>query len=544
MTTVHRSGYIIPNASDAGINSLQAEPDAGDFSILGNNTFGVLSGGVCTNGGGTGISVSAGAFLIDGEIVTSTSGSVTLSVGDSSPRFDLVGYDTETSQFAHIAGEPSSEPKFAFIPDTFVVLAAVFINSLATTIEASDIVDKRHLLLSGARGAVSGVSTFIRNIDPDATLPTFGSTLFKVTGAGTISWGSSGSPSISKDVAGTGVAVSGKLTAGTGIGVTGNADVSGDLTVTGVAKSSNFKRGSVDPTAGAIAGSPGDIYSRTTTGQQFTRLASGTWAEIYADEYPPGTVIASLLEGAAVTTFMGAGWLEFGGTYADANVGRLASMGSNFAGWHNVEAGQWTLPDLNNTFLAGSALESLNGVPAVVGDNAVTISTAQLPSHKHFDGSLVEGQLRTSAMGSHVHTVSSVAAGGHSHSVSGGLHDHPINDPHHSHSANHGNNIPANFVATLWGGGSKLDGPIADKSHTWSVDAALYTTDEPTGVTIRPNTGNHSHEVAAVVGHTHTISAAAAGEHFHTMPTESGAGSGSPVDVTPKHLKVHYYLKV
>ena len=67
MTTVHRSGYIIPNASDADINSLQAEPDAGDFSILGNNTFGVLSGGVCTDGGGTGISVSAGAFLIDGE---------------------------------------------------------------------------------------------------------------------------------------------------------------------------------------------------------------------------------------------------------------------------------------------------------------------------------------------------------------------------------------------------------------------------------------------------------------------------------------------
>jgi hypothetical protein len=534
MTTVHRSGYIIPNASDADINSLQAEPDAGDFSILGNNTFGVLSGGVCTDGGGTGISVSAGAFLIDGEIVTSTSGSVTLSVGASSPRFDLVGYDTETSQFAHIAGEPSLEPKFAFIPDTFVVLAAVFINSLNTTISASDIVDKRHLLLSGARGAVSGVSTFIRNSDPDT-----GSALFSVTGAGTISWG--GTSSLSSN--GTDVTVSGKINANTGIGVTGNADVSGDLAVTGVATSSNFKRGAGDPNSTSLAGNPGDIYSRTN-GQQFTYLQSGTWAEIYADEYPPGTVLSSLLEGDAVTTFMGAGWLKFGATYANADVGRLASMGSNFAGWYNSGSGQWTLPDLSNTFLAGSALGSLNGVPAVVGDNAVTISTAQLPSHKHFDGSLVEGQLRTSAMGSHVHTVSSVAAGGHSHSVSGGLHGHPINDPHHSHSANHGNNIPANFVATLWGGGSKLDGPIADKSHTWTVDAALYTTDEPTGVTVQPNTGNHSHSVAAVVGHTHTISAAAAGEHFHTMPTESGAGSGSPVDVTPKHLKVHYYLKV
>ena len=537
MTTVHRSGYIIPNASDADINSLQAEPDAGDFSILGNNTFGVLSGGVCSGESGTVISVTAGAFLIDGEIVTSTSGSVTLSVGASSPRFDLVGYDTD-SGLTHIAGTPSAEPKFAFIPDTFIVLAAVFINSLDETISASDIVDKRHLLLSGAKGAVSGVSTFIRNIDPDT-----GSALFSVTGAGTISWGSSGSPSISKDVAGTGVAVSGKLTAGTGIGVTGNADVSGDLTVTGVATSSNFKRGAGDPNSTSLFGNPGDIYSRTN-GQQFTRLASGTWAEIYADEYPPGTVLSSLLEGDAVTTFMGAGWLKFGATYADADVGRLASMGSNFAGWYNSGSGQWTLPDLSNTFLAGSALGSLNGVPAVVGDNAVTISTAQLPSHKHFEGSLVEGQLRTSSMGSHVHTISSAVAGGHSHSVAGGLHDHPVSDPGHEHSANHGNNIPTNFVAVLWGGGSKLDGPFHDKSHTWTVEPCLYTTRNPAGITIPPNTGNHSHSLATVVGHTHATSAASAGEHFHTMPTESGAGSGSPVDVTPKHLKVHYYLKV
>ena len=543
MTSVHRSGYIIPNASDDGINSLQAEPDAGDFSILGNNTFGVLSGGVCSAGGsGTTISITAGAFLIDGEIITSTSGSVLLSVGASSPRFDLVGYDTETSRFAHIAGEPDSEPKFAFIPDTFVVLAAVFIDSLDQTISATDVVDKRHLLLSGARGAVSGVSTFISNSDPET-----GSTLFKVTGAGTISWGSSGSPSISKDVAGTGVAVSGKLTAGTGIDVTGNAAVSGNLTVTGVATSSNFKRGDAHPGAEpVVAGNPGDIYSRTN-GQQFTRLAppvGGTWAEIYADEYPPGTVLSSLLEGDAVTTFMGAGWLKFGNSYASADVGRLASMGSNFAGWYNSGSGRWTLPDLNNTFLAGSSLNDINGVPAVVGDNAVTISTAQLPSHKHFDGSLVGGQLRTSATGNHIHNVSSANAGSHSHNVTDGRHGHPITDPEHAHSANHGNNVPANFVATLWGGGSKLDGPFHDKSHTWTVEAALYTTTNKTGITIPEGHGDHVHTVGTVNGHTHDISVSGAGDHFHTMPNEAGAGSGSPVDVTPKHLKVHYYLKV
>jgi hypothetical protein len=530
----HRSGYIIPNASD-GVNSLQAEPDAGDFSILGNNTFGVLSGGVCGDGGDTSISITAGAFLIDGEIVMSTSGSVTLSIGDTYPRFDLVGYDTESAGFTHIAGDPSSEPKFAFIPDTFIVLAAVFIDSQVEVIDPSDIVDKRHLLLNGAKGSVSGVSTFIRNSDPDTGLP-----LFSVTGAGTISWG--GTSSISSD--GTDVTVSGKLTAGTGIDVTGNAAVSGNLTVDGVATSSNFKRGSAHPGAEpAVAGNPGDIYSRTN-GQQFTYLQSGTWAEIYADEYPPGTVIASLLEGTAVTTFMGAGWLKFGATYADADVGRLASMGSNFEGWHNVGAGQWTLPDLSNTFLAGSAIGSLNGVPAVIGDNAVTISNAQLPSHKHFEGSLVEGQLSTNVAGSHIHTITSAAAGGHSHSVSGGLHSHPVNDDGHAHSANpYGDNTKVNFVATVWGGNNKLDGHFSDKSHTWTVDTALYTTLEPTGVTI-PQSGNHSHSVATVVGHTHATSAASSGEHSHTMPTESGVGSGSPLDVTPKHLKVHYYLKV
>ena len=523
----HRSGYIIPNASD-GVNSLQAEPDAGDFSVLGNNNYGVLYGGLCTPGGGLSVNVAAGAFLVNGAIVVAPAGSVTLASHSGDPRFDLVGYNSEG--MTCIQGVASSEPKFGFIPSGFVLLAAVLVAGDDVVI-ASDIVDKRHMLLNGVRGAVTGESVFSSNTDPDT------GDVFQISGSGEIRWGlSPSSANISSD--GTDITISGSINATGGIDVTGNSKVTGNFEVTGVAKSSNFQRGTGDPNSPLRAGNTGDIYTSLTTGQQYTRLSTNSWAEIYADEYPPGTIISSLLEGEFITSFMGQGWLQFGQTYEEELIGRLYNdqMGTQFSSWDNGD-GTWTLPDLSNTFLMGGLVSGT----APVGTNKVTLGTANLPAHRHFNG-----VSNTLPSGSHSHAQSGMASAGlHSHDIGGGTHPHDIDDLGHFHRANpYGTNVPVSFVATVWGGDSKLDGLNADASHTWTVGAAGTTTVEPSRVSVRPGGGNHSHTMTPIGAHTHTLNIAQQSDHVHALPTEQSVGEGTEFDIMPKHLTVHYYLKV
>jgi hypothetical protein len=523
----HRAGFLIPNASDVGVVSYrQAEPDAGDFSILGNDRYGVFYGCGLTSSGLT-LALTDGPhiILVDGVVqLLPSTGSVTINTGSTTDRFDLIGWDVAASDLTVIAGVPVDDPKFAEIPDGVVVIAAVYVAAGASSINNSNVIDKRRLLLHGARGAAAGNETFLYNLLPSGQIG------FSATGSGTLGWDDN---SVSLGITGNKLTVNGKrFHASSGLDVTGSIEIDGSATVSGVLAASNYKRGAGDPTAAGVAGVPGDEYSRTDTGQKYIYRSGGIgWAEIYADEYPPGTIIASLLTGPAAETHM-AGWLPLNGQPVnDADVGRLPDLGSPFSSWNNGN-GTWTMPDLSGKVLLG-------GVPgATGGTGAVVLTEANLPPHKHFGGAASTG-----AGGGHTHPGSTSSAGGHNHEVTGGSHSHTVNDPMHAHSGNHGNNVATPFIVAEWNGQNKLDGPFNDSSHTWSVGPSNFTTLNKTGITI-PTGGAHSHSVSSVAGHTHAVSVSSVGAHSHSFPEESPVGSGKPLNVVPPHLAVTYYVKI
>ena len=524
----HRPGFLIPNASDPIVSYRQAEPDAGDFSILGNDRYGVFYG--CTLIP-SGLSVALGAgphiILADGSVTQiPNSGSVTLNTGSTTDRFDLVGWDTVSGGLSVIPGTPVDDPTFAEIPANFVVFAAVLVVAGASSVLPANVIDKRRMLLQGARGAAGADQTFLKNLLPD------GGVGFHATGSGALSW-SDGAVTLSyaEDEE---LTVTGKrFHAAAGLTVTGSIEVDGAITATGVFQASNYKRGAGDPNGLSVPGAYGDEYSNTLTGQKYIwRGVSIGWAEIYADEYPPGSVVASLLSGSDAATHM-VGWLPLTGlTFNDAQVGRLGTLGAPFTSWNNGD-GTWTLPNLSGrTLLGGSIVGQLGGA------NSVTLFPNNLPPHQHFGGAGTTGD-----GGGHTHTGTTGVAGDHTHSVSGGAHPHPVDDPGHSHSGNHGNNVPTNFIVAEWGGTNKLDGPFHDASHTWSVGPAIITTIEKTNIVI-PTSGTHSHAVSTQGGHTHSVSLTAVAPHAHPFPVESPVGESRPLNTTPAHIAVTYYVKI
>ena len=366
-------------------------------------------------------------------------------------------------------------------------------------------------------------------------LPGDGEVGFTITGDGTLKWASDGVTVRYQTGPKRLVVSGGKLVAEDGFNAGATSYITGDLHVSGHIFSSDRLRGPSDPNGAGIPGTPGDIYSNTTTGQQYTYRTGVGWAEIYADEYPPGTIIASLLQGADAATHM-VGWLPLDGTQylaTDPALGRIPSLAS-LNGWKSVVGGSevYTLPDTRGAFFMGAT-----GAPgAVSGSNTKTLITDNLPPHKHFPVT------STAVSGAHTHSVSLTASGAHSHTVSGGAHSHTVEDPGHMHGGNHGYNIRTSFILVLWGGNYRLkSGPGTDPGP--SVDAFEWSTKETTGITIPPS-GSHAHVVSQQSDHSHVATASTVAGHSHELPTESVVGNSTPMDITPKHLSVIYYIKV
>lgn len=527
----HRQGFVVPNAGDAIVGFRQAEPDAGDFSILGNGNYGVLAGCGCSVNVLT-ISISAGPNILvhDGVVVNLGTGlSVSVQPGAATDRFDLVGWDGDV--FELLIGTPSDDAQFPEIPDGWTPLWAVYVPAGASSLTNANLTDKRRWFGHGARGAVGTDATFLLNqID--------GATAFEVSGGGELKWNQN-SVSLRYEEDPDRIVVDGGRTVFTGgFDALTDSTVVGDLDISGLLTASNHKRGAVDPSGASVPGVPGDQYSRTDTGQLYTYRTGGVgWAEVYADEYPPGTLVSSLLSGGDVTTHM-VGWLPLDGTVydaADSRLGRIPTL-SSFNSWRSPKVGggfQYTLPNMGGRFTMGAT------TPRQFGGSATkTLSTANLPSHSHFGGAST-----VSAGGGHTHAVTVEQGGSHQHSISGGSHSHSVNDPGHAHRANHGVNVPTNFIVTMWGGNNKLDGPIHDKSHTWTVDVMPWTTLDFSNITI-PVSGAHSHVLTAHAGHSHNANASSHAGHTHPFPPEASVGQSQPFDVTPAHLTVVYYVKV
>ena len=521
----HRPGGVIPNASDSGISFRQAEPDAGDFVVLGSGNFGVLDGyDLTVSPGSVSIGSATNRAVVNGNIVTTAQGSsLSIRSSGSSDRLDLVGVDA-SGNLVLLEGTASDDAKFAPVPAGVTVLWAIFVPANSGTLTNDSAVDKRRWFQQGAKGSVSASSIYSKNVLADGTA-------FTIKGDGSIEWPSGMKLNATSSPAK--VSFSDGVLEIQNLNVTGTGSIGGNLTVGGTVTSSNIKRGSVNPNAGNVPGTLGDLYSSTTTGQLFTYMAAtGDWAEIHADEYPPGTIISSLLVGPDASTYL-PGWLALdGGVYpaSDPRLGRIPSIQS-FSGWYNAVTDSYHLPDLSGRYLKGVT-------PGSVGGSGSTVLTADnLPAHKHFSSA------NTLSAGGHTHSSAATTSGAHAHDISAGSHTHTVNDPGHAHNANHGYNTPTAFIASVWGGGSKIDGPMNDGSHTYSVDALMWTTLDKTGVTIN-NSGAHGHGVASAGTHTHTITIGNDPGHTHQLPTESTVGISKPVDIDPPFFGVSYYLKV
>ena len=521
--------FIVPNALDVTDSIRQAEPDAGDWKTVGSRRSGVFSGLNVTEGAGMSVSVAAGRYTLNGvNYELASPANVPLTNGGSQPRFDIVGLTTSGPTV--INGTASDDPVFPLYNDgddeTFLPLAAVYVDVADSNVVNDMIVDKRVLLMDGARGAAAAADTFLHNESDDAD--------FSVSGEGLFDWGSLVRlvPNGNKVTFDTGdVEVDNDLYVnGTLYGATG--EFSGDIT------SDNIRKGPGAPSNGD--GNNGDIF-QSELGVLYVKRAN-SWEEIYADEYPVGTIIANVQD---PTTFLDDNptWAHCGASaqVVDRNQesNKYERLVDKVTAWAVVPNVSVRIPSgVEAALISGANPNAL--ASDVVGSNYHQLSEAELPRHKHLSGGT------TQAGGSHSHPLTIQNGGSHSHSMSNsGNHSHPVSDPGHRHNGMnpYDNDVATYFCGAVWGGNNKLDAHFSDASHTWTVDMSISTIKAVTGITI-PSSGAHVHNMSSSGSHSHAASITGAGSHTHALPTETEVGSDQSFDKRPKHLEVNFYVKL
>ena len=176
-----RDGFLIPNANTYAPDYQTAQPDQGDFLILGNSKFGVITGAEVSLSGYT-ASVGAGPHIVvvDNAVYAIGAGqSISIAGKGQNPRFDLVVFDS-VNGLSVVDGVPSVNPVFPDITDTMVVLAAIFVPASGGSTNPS-VIDKRNFLQQA--NISFDVSTLLRNYASNGT-----TIKFNIDGNGRISW--------------------------------------------------------------------------------------------------------------------------------------------------------------------------------------------------------------------------------------------------------------------------------------------------------------------------------------------------------------------
>ena len=147
------SGFTVPNASSFGVSiqSLdQAEPDSLDFTLLGNNKYGVFTGFDATysssNNGS--VTLTSGEVLINGEYAFISGSTLSLTAAAADPRFDLVVAEKSGASFVLnvVAGTANAtNPGVAERFNTQILLYALYRKS-GETFGATSSVDKRRFI--------------------------------------------------------------------------------------------------------------------------------------------------------------------------------------------------------------------------------------------------------------------------------------------------------------------------------------------------------------------------------------------------------------
>lgn len=526
-----RDGFLIPNASTYAPDYQTAQPDQGDFVILGNSQYGVVSGCKVALSGGSGVSIGADTpeyeniLVVDGKLrLLGAVPPLSIKSADATkPRFDLVVYSLASGPQV-LTGTPSANPVFPDIDTGVTVLAAVYVP--AGTGSTKRVIDKRNFLQTtvsavGADATVDLVSN--RDTVSDAAL-------FHIDGTGKIEWGTTSA--IEQDSTAhlkvTGSISVPDLAADTSITVDGNEVITED----------RISWGTTQPT-GLTAADKGKVFVNTNTGDVEVYRSTDDGFQWIALEtaVPPGTVIQSFVDKDTMRDY---GWLLLdGSTYTKVEAPNLWNFFISWRSGDNV-----VLPDMTGRFPLGNAsvgygnVGDTHGDASATGSTTFTISESQMPSHSHRSGNRTGDE-------SHSHTESvTTPSGSHNHgnaTQSGGGHFHTITDKNHSHPM-----LFADFIVTRYDGegDSCLDIKFVDQSHHWVTQTANRTFESGTGITSTNPTSGHTHGIPEGGQHTHSVTISNSGSHSHSIPEHSPKGGGQPITLTPPSMNIYFYIKM
>jgi hypothetical protein len=134
------------------LNTLQAQIDSRDLAIItaGDNNTGVISGCAVTANSLLTVAVAAGTVMVQGaSVAVAAVASLAVSVADvTNPRFTLIWVDSSGAVTAN-DGAANAAPDYPTITADAngnlqrVVLAAIYVPALLSTILSTDITDKR-----------------------------------------------------------------------------------------------------------------------------------------------------------------------------------------------------------------------------------------------------------------------------------------------------------------------------------------------------------------------------------------------------------------
>lgn len=488
-----RPGFIIPNANTYAPDFKTAQPDQGDFLILGSDQTGVVAGGLVTLSGLT-ASLGAGPHIVvvDGvAFVLQANTNVSLAATGAQARWDLVIYDT-TDGYTVLPGTPSDDPVFPDIGTSMVVLAAVYVPESGSGTTAH-IIDKRNFL---PRNVItqSSYSALVRSYDGT-------SVIFNIDGNGIVTWGtgtrleklSTGVLKVTREVQAE------TLTASV------SATVAGDRVIT----AANIDWGPL-----------GDRPSTPDTGMLWVDNATG---EVYGYTAEDGwqSVGSTSRVGDVKLSFLAPedepGWLPLlGQTIAVSEAGGLPDQ---FPAW--VTGSNITLPDARGMLPVGAGYLNPSNPGTVAAASGVrstdhgtitkTVTTSELPAHTHTPGSNL-----TQSAGGHDHAVSVNSNSAYSGTVSsGGAHSHIIR-------------AWSPFQEPTYG---VRNSGTANASGS-DVDTESYTA----------TAGAHAHPFT-VPSHTHTAATVPVNDHTHALPAHVSVGGGQPLLLDPPTLSFYFYIK-